>query len=129
MPPKPYFNNVVRSGYDVSYGTWPFNRYEYQSYKVISEIEFNEWYNKEIAPLFENAEEVFSNQTWQGWYPLGGPDDTPTIKALLIKIEPIKEDTAEDFLRDFIKDHEKIYGPTSGGIIDKAKAYLERKKK
>lgn len=87
----------------------------------------DEWWDKEIVPLFENAEEVFGAPG--RWYSL--PDIyKDTHKALVVKITPIKEPTAEDLLR-------QIVNWVSGGIgckitadsdvITKAKALLEKK--
>lgn len=100
---------------------------------------FDSWYDKEIRPLFENAEKVV------GYIPAGAPKlgdaycfgsfggSSETHQALLIKIEPIKEESAEDLLRQlldavYINDDRTIEGRISHNHIspiDDGKPFAE----
>lgn len=65
----------------------------------IHKDQFDRWYSTHIEPLFENAVEVRS-RTQKWWFIAEKDDDLYT--ALLINIKPIKEDTTEEFLREFV---------------------------
>jgi len=71
--------------------------------------QFERWYDREIKPLFDNAEEaeLENNQ-----------------KALLIKIEPL---TAEDILRQWIKEEDLPGSKMPSPAFFKAKAFLDKK--
>lgn len=99
--------------------------------------EFDVWYDKEIKPLFENAIEMVrethkSSCTGENWYArdkvaLGrGAYDH---KALLIKIEPIKEDTAESLLKEIVEfNFKKQSIHVLESIHEMVKQFLEKKK-
>lgn len=109
---------------------------------IVSEVQliFNEYYEEEIRPLFENAVQVTGcKDDMDIWHYAKGifRDDHDTHKALLIKIEPLEEETAEDLLRQIIEargeniNNAKIAGGKltyRGDLFEKAKAFLERKK-
>lgn len=109
MPPKPKFSSTFTSGISIC-----------RHMDVCRE--FDEWYATEIAPLFENAVWVYGQKTEER--EMCGFDERPfdndTHKALLIKIEPIKEESAEDILKEFIS--------VFGELKQRAKVYLERNK-
>lgn len=113
--------------------------------------EFDAWFDREIRSMFENAVEVYGTiggkpfyrhqfGDLHSMYPEGTFCHTEclndsTHKALLIKIEPTKEESAEDVLRDIVN------AADSTGIIEyrgitpppslplqKARAFLARKK-
>lgn len=107
---------------------------------AINIVEFDQWYDKEIRPLFENAVEVYRSRFSGGWSQ--NPErikEGDTHKALIINIQPIKEETAEDLLREFVAQREIIeritYVPEDRDqrgctleLMSKAKAFLEKKK-
>ena len=126
MPPKPHFYTRLIS-----------NQYRHPLPElVVTEQDFSYWYDREIAPLFENAVEVYGHKDRydSGWH--YGLDRkyaselqlASTHKALLIKIEPLKEVSADDLLREAVG---AWYGDGPGinqQMIDKFRAYLEKKK-
>lgn len=90
---------------------------------------FHTWFDREIKSLFENAVEVYS-QDGSDWIE-NVPTNWATHKALLINIQPIKEDTAEDLLREIVNTQQvgtEIDWATWRNVIDKARKYLEKKK-
>ena len=95
---------------------------------------FDDWFFEFVVPNnrdIENAVEVRGTRT--GNYALEWSEENPLVdrgfthKALLINIEPIKEETAENVLREWIKQPE--YPGSSleiHNIIERAKAVLEQ---
>lgn len=76
---------------------------------------FDKWYATEIKPLFENAVEVISFGEQNSWQKFSFMPDyavyaSDGVTGLVVKIEPIKEETAEDILQQLIyaKDHGRI---------------------
>lgn len=114
MPPKPMLRRI-----DHTRGAYGFGIYS---------EDFNEWYDKEIKPLFENAEDVRLCDSVTRTAHLAEPIDAKH-KALLIRIEAIKEESAEDILREILKVSEEI---DNGKYVclekSRIKAYLGRKK-
>lgn len=111
---------------------------------ALQQQNLNEWYDKEIAPLFENAVEVYgefdaTNEVWSdfsGLRPLKANEGVATHKALLVNIEPLKkEETAEDVLREMVDAFKTTtIIPYQGEVpkfnkaLDRARKYLEKKK-
>ena len=67
---------------------------------------FNHWFKEKVEPVNEmiaNGIEVYNFE--EIWHPMRDAygDDKPSNKALLINIEPIKKETAEDVLRDILR--------------------------
>lgn len=94
----------------------------------ICQRSFDAWYDTHIRPLFENAVEIYLSTNglvdgvdWSTDY-----SDKYTHKALIINIEPIKEETAEDLLRELVN---AIAKRDSTDAYCEAKAFLERNKK
>ena len=86
------------------------------------------WFNKNVEPInrmLEKAVEVsgnvdqFSMSMWRATKGRGTEDNTH--KALLINIQPIKKETAEDVLRDII---ENEFRSMSTALLNRAKAVL-----
>jgi hypothetical protein len=145
MPPKPDFDKM-KYGYS-SYFPAAIGSYhrEEQDIEILIKDTFDKWYDKEIRPLFENA------ITFYGYRDLNsdghlifhecGISRDPEFTALVMKIESIKEETAEDLLEEsidlFNKGQAGIYGikanldfdQASKNLQSKIKVYLERKKK
>ena len=101
-----------------------------------------EWFRKHIAPYDfysqDDAVEVQGygkNDCCGMWYDLSKgissaesdsiSENPPSFKALLVNIEPIKKDTAEDVVRQFIEDFRLDWFPND----PKALALFERAKK
>lgn len=106
----------------------------------ITEDHFDEWYDKDIKPLFDTAIEVkasvdLDDVAGAHWY---APDknvirkELYSHKALLICIEPIKRETAENILRELLYYEEaKSFGMSFVErleIIDRAKSFLNKNK-
>lgn len=97
FPPKPIFDelNMGWEGYfEASLDAH--TRYKSGPFKILHENTFNAWWDKEIVPLFENAQVVYGfmeNESAYYW----GSDKDPSdgYKALIIKIEPIEEKEEE----------------------------------
>lgn len=108
-----------------------------ENVNAVTEHDFNKWWQAEIVPLFENAVEVYGLNC-NGWssfsqYHNEPQTNTPeqqgkTHRALLINIQPIKEETAEDMLREIVESSTKRLGMVDVEKIDKAKAWLEGRK-
>ena len=144
-PPKPEFRiaDPVRTDKidDVHPSEWGWD-YSKSGYftRFITESEFNQWYDEHIKTLFENAVEVYARE-WRddGWTFCEKNGPIATHRALLIKIEPLKEETtAEDLLIELINAHDSCgiieyrgLGPRGmpTGVIERAKRWLERNKK
>lgn len=136
MPPKPEFDLMFEYSAMGKLATQtcyePLG--EQVKVNVLSEKKFNDWYDREIKPLFEDAETVYPLYQNQ-WTTIR--ETLHTQKALLIKIEPIKEETAEDILRDLIEqigqagivEYKGLHPPafTQPNALKKAKAFLEKK--
>ncbi len=91
----------------------------------ITEDDFQLWY----AEVFKNSTEVFGIHTHligrpNYWQEFVGQAEAAllTHKALLINMQPIKEETAEDLLKEWFKN-----GVNETWAL-KAKAFLEKKK-
>lgn len=93
MPPKPKF---IKASYSILFPNHGIGG----SGDIILSGDFDSWYDREIKPLFENANEVVSHKNWGGWYEGCGPEENPSKRALLIKIEPITEENAESILQE-----------------------------
>ncbi len=74
----------------------------------------------------DNPELVLHEHEIQIWKHFDGPNTTH--KALLINIEPIKQETCADVLRDLIKDCDGEGIKSLEGFYERAKAALEREK-
>lgn len=89
----------------------------------------DEWFDTHVEPInkmLDEAVEVYGMKAHGGniWATKQHEDDSK--KALLINIQPIKQETAEDVLRDWMK---IIRGGSSWHAekeIERAKAVLER---
>lgn len=113
MPPKPEFYAYTLEG--------GFQR------SMLFETEFHSWFAKEIAPLFQNAVEVWETPgDYWSEAPSAVPVNFERHKALLLNIQPIKEESADDILREVVDTIAS--GNVDGGVkaFDKAKAYLEK---
>lgn len=99
MPLKPKFRSMCEAHRYKSLGFQPDDWSD-----GLTKSDFNEWYDREIKPLFENAVEVTGaldgNNITQPFGQVRGSHDIHN--ALLIKIEPIKKETAEDLLREYV---------------------------
>lgn len=95
------------------------------------------WFENHVEPInkmLSEGYEVFSrsNTTYLGDMWSIADNHHMTHKALLINIQPIKKETAEDVLRDFVKSKltEGPYASWGTGDLcslhDRAKALLER---
>lgn len=105
---KPYFYTNLLNG-------------DTTSEPVITESDFNEWFDD----LLKNSVRVYgsSHHLDEGVFALGktlGEEDTHT--ALLVDIQPIKKETAEDVLREMLKKGQIL--PTDKGLFYRAKAAL-----
>lgn len=95
----------------------------------ISKDVFDAWYDKEIVSLFENAVTVYSHKETTLWNQ-DCRSCIDTIKGIVINIQSIKQETAEDILRDL---GNWADGPvtadakTMNSIIYRAKVFLEKK--
>lgn len=88
------------------------------------------WYDKHIVPMFENAKIVYSSSIEDVWFESHKVDIFSfKLKGLVINIQPIKEETAEDILREFIEECSKTpigsYIP-SANILFKARKLLDK---
>ena len=87
------------------------------------------WFDAHVEPInkmLEAGVEVYATRNRPEW--LNNKfEDTPH-KALLINIEPIKQETAADVLRDFVNDMSQYEHHTTQitPYIQRAKAALER---
>jgi hypothetical protein len=77
-------------------------------------VTFYQWFDKHVEPVnraIENAVDVYGNvyEPYKGEVNCSTFDvakcNTNTHRALLINIQPIKKESAEDVLRDFVKEH------------------------
>lgn len=95
---------------------------------------FDRWFDEQIEPinkLFEDAVEVrkFEHSLWSthaqsNWF---SDENKCSHKALLIDIQPIKKETAEDVLRDmtkYVNSKPLSYGHELHRIVKRAKAVL-----
>ena len=94
----------------------------------LTKSEFNDWWEREIKPIFENAIEVYGDTETLTW-----DEETSPIydkRALLIKVESIKEQTSEDLVKKLIDLIERSENPIPSfkDISTRFKA-LEKKKK
>ena len=98
---------------------------------------YDEWFDENIKPFndaLESAVEVNCAKFSDDWncseYIL--PTDEWTHKALLINIEPIKQETAEDVLRELVAKSYPTFGndtmAADKDLWDRAKAVLESEK-
>jgi hypothetical protein len=92
----------------------------------------NLWFSENIESLGP-ASEVFwkeapvTSYQCMHWH---GPEKIHTHRAILIGIEPLKEETAEDLLKEMIKDFNSsiIVCNTNGRhLFEKARAYLNKR--
>lgn len=107
---------------------------------------YNNWYAKLEAwhaEVFKDAVEVYGGSFKSTYWTFCSDKEhqKTTHTALLINIQPIKEDTAEDILREIISRLEVTFhgeGGVYGGprsklyeidIFAKAKAFLEKKRR
>jgi hypothetical protein len=88
--------------------------------------DFEEWYAQQIEPLFENTVEVYKarGMSFPDDWTTSAPVENRTHIALLINIQPIKEPTADDLLKEILGE-----GGHTPEWNEKAVAYLERKQK
>lgn len=96
----------------------------------ICQRSFDAWYDTHIRPLFENAVEVYGQ--WSGVYRHFGESYSDknelgnTHKALLIRIEPIEEES-DSFLEELdLVLNEYVPYNQAKPLIEKAKAYLAK---
>lgn len=98
---------------------------------------FTKWFDENIEPInraLDEAVKVYAHKAFETdeegnvYYWGKDPSVGDKYKALLINIEPIKKETAEDVLRDIVEDnylnkrHDEIYKD----LKKRAKAVLER---
>lgn len=108
--------------------------------QIVTAGEFEQWWNSEIAPLFENAVEVYGSEDRKGYSQFAWLQERHELdkhKALLVNIRPIVQDSAEDILRELVGGMNKTTLITYKGDhppmnafnvwFDKAKAFLEKK--
>lgn len=98
-------------------------------------LNLNVWFAENIAPYEfykpEDAVEVYGrrNEMQDNMYFNFDEKEyiIDTHKALLINIEPIKKETAEDVLRDFVREWDKPMSSEKklDHILDRAKALLK----
>ena len=85
----------------------------------------NRWFEEKVEPINKMLSE---GTKVEGYFTDSGywiyDISKPTHKALLINIEPIKKDTAEDVLRDFVEAWEGRSGFTGKELSQRAKAVL-----
>lgn len=96
-----------------------------ENVNAVTEHDFNKWWQAEIVPLFENAVEVWlDSETATKWSEYHKSDYK---KGMLINIQPIKEQTAEDLLREFLaaRGH---HGSYLDDLYLKVRNFLEKKK-
>jgi len=94
---------------------------------ITQEDELNTWFNQFVEPineLLENAVKVYGipqdNCTFGQ-----DQDNYDTHKALLIDIQPIEKETAEDVLKDFLKHQGNFKNIDLDILATRAKAALE----
>jgi hypothetical protein len=101
------------------------------------------WHDEVLVPwyasLFKDAVEVlgFNDEREISFCAKWDPGFQPTHKALLINMTPIKEETAEDILRELVGARDSDYRtidtlsgtPLFGTALAKARAYLAAKEK
>jgi len=93
---------------------------------------FDQWFDQHVSPinrLLEAGIEVYTN-SYEGraneWLGKAWVDD-PTHKALLINIEPIKQETADDVLRDWLEySSSRTIRHEEKDIRERAKAALSK---
>lgn len=91
-------------------------------------LDINEWFNKYVEPInraLEAAVEVYCWDEGNNWHAvehdLGKFAPNNHSKALLINIEPIKQETCADVLRDWVAG-----GFDQSSLLARAKAVLEQ---
>ena len=101
-------------------------------YKYIKSIDFNKlaaWFTDTIEPinkLIEDAKPVYGRDDGQSTLWTTITDRGCTHKALLIDVQPIEQESAEDVLHDFIKHGDRLH--MDDKLFDRAKAALDRSK-
>lgn len=68
--------------------------------------QFDAWFQEYVKPLnkaIREGVEVFADNNTNRWYPETDSSCSDTHKALLINIQPIRKETAEDVLRDILE--------------------------
>ncbi len=122
-PPKPNFELIKRMEV-IGFG----QKKEFIEFRGISEEGFNIWYEQHITSL-GSGELVYGEYpyddgvfTWFSW-------QVPSAKnkAIIIGIEPITEPTADEILAELASCD--WTNKSSMVLVDKARAYLERKRK
>jgi len=107
---------------------------EHISKNVYANAFFRNWFKEQVEPInkiLEAGTEVRGNKTnTLGWSFLEyfPPELNYTHKALLINIEPIKKETAEDVLRDMLENMHKLDKEYKipPGWLNRAKKVLSR---
>ena len=112
-----------------------YSRYGHRSHEVgLNDLNnwFQDWFSENVKPinkmLSEGVEVYSTTHTGHGktWNSAQVMDDTHT--ALLINIRPVKKETAEDVLREFIEEAEHWFDGNSCDIkpslVKRAKAAL-----
>ncbi len=111
---------------------------------VITEKDFDRWFNEHVEPInrmLSEGIEVWSDDwgDFKGEHMWSDKEDScvalnmNTHKALLINIQPLKKETAEDVLRDLVSYCEEDGIPETAKcdptfkLYNRAKAILERK--
>lgn len=97
--------------------------------RVITKEDFDLWFND----LLKDAVEVYGNKNGAQWFVTKGRHVREEHKALLINIEPIRQESCADVLKDLVhRFHPDDYSGTDEDvfkIIKRAKAALKREEK
>jgi hypothetical protein len=108
-------------------------------YDIVECEGFRQWWSDVIEPInlmLEDGVEVYSFEPLKKsvrWTPQWGHDESEFhSKGLLINIQPIKQESASDVLREFVKKSKEV-SPTGQSwpndiidILNRAKAAIER---
>lgn len=109
---------------------WANRRDDENNIKVPAYI-VDDWFHDTIGPIntmIDNAVVVYGNDEHIWWYE-GSPGNSAASKAYLVGIESIKEETAEDLLREYIEQYESmgLESINNNYYFNKAKKLLENK--
>jgi hypothetical protein len=114
MPPRLIFKKVYRED-------WTFD---------VAQRQFDEYFEREIKPLFENAVEVWGDgrvdeALWSSYK--NDRTINQTHSALLINIQPIAPESADEILREIVGWLGQVEaGTKTRELVEKARKYLER---
>lgn len=94
--------------------------------KAISKEEFDKWYDQ----VFDKAQIVYGRIDGDfGWF--DHKEDVARIekthRALLISVEPLKKESADDLLKEIVEIYFSNQIMSTNNVLERAHAFLERK--